>query len=291
LFRSRASRYQRQLDSGLIPEKFSMSPRPPEVPSWDTLSDEDKDWEDFRMATFAAMVDRMDRNIGRLVAHLRQMGVFENTLLMFCSDNGACPFERTRGKDKMPWDPESYWTYDTGWAHMGNTPFRWYKQNQHEGGITSPMIAHWPAGLKTEPGSITRQPGHLIDFMATALDVGEARYPDQGRDGSAIEPLQGKSLLPIFQSKVREPHEWLYFYFGNNRAIRKGDWKVVSARGAAWELYDLSQDRTEVHNLADENPDLVTELSDLWFDIAKNQDRLRGNKLKPVNSKKATWTK
>ncbi|MEM9478468.1 MAG: arylsulfatase [Verrucomicrobiota bacterium] len=287
----RAARYQRQVESGLIPEKFALSPRPPEVPAWDSLDEEEKDWEDFRMAAFAAMVDRMDRNIGRLVEHLKQMGAFENTLFLFCSDNGACPFERTRGKDKMPWDPKSYWTYDTGWAHMGNTPFRWYKQNQHEGGISSPMIAHWPVGLQAEPGSITRQPGHLIDFMATCLDIGDADYPEKGRDGSTIEPLQGKSLLPILQGKARQPHDWLYFYFDDNRAIRKGDWKVVSARGAAWELYDLSQDRTELHDLATENPELTKELSDLWFDVAKNQDRLGEKRLKPVSDKKPAWKK
>ena len=117
----------------------------------------------------------MDQNIGRLVDKLKAKGVWENTLFLFCADNGACPFERTRGRYLKPWDPKSYWTYDASWAHAGNTPFRLYKQNQHEGGISSPLIAHWPKGLKAKPGSITRQPGHLIDFMATFIDVAGAK--------------------------------------------------------------------------------------------------------------------
>ena len=131
------------------------------------------------MEVFAAMVEVLDENVGRLVEKLKLMGVYENTLILFCSDNGACPFERTRGRGLAPWDPESYWTYDASWAHAGNTPFRLYKQNQHEGGISSPLVVHWPAGLKTDPGSYTSQPGHLIDFMATFLDVGNATYPKQ----------------------------------------------------------------------------------------------------------------
>ena len=159
------------------------------------------------MSVFAAMVDSVDQNMGRLIDHLKKKKVFDNTLILICSDNGACPFERTHGKDLKPWDPKSYWCYDVGWAHAGNTPFRWYKQNQHEGGISSPLIAHWPAGLKAKAGSITDQPGHLIDVMATLADVAGAKYPARfaGRD---ITPLQGKSLLPVLQGKERAGHDW-----------------------------------------------------------------------------------
>lgn len=269
----REQRYKRQLELGLISEKWPLSPRPKDVTAWDKLSEEDRDWEDFRMAAYAGMVDRLDQAIGRVVAHLKVKGVFDNTLIMFCSDNGACPFERTRGKDKMPWDPESYWTYDKGWAHAGNTPFRWYKQNQHEGGISSPMIAHWPEGLKAEKGSITDQPGHLIDFMATCMDLAGATYPAEIRGGKT-DPLMGKSLLPILAGKQREPHEALYFHFSNNRAIRKGKWKVVSARGGPWELYDLEADRTELNDLSKAKPELTAELSGLWHEFAERIDRL-----------------
>ncbi|MFT4548208.1 MAG: arylsulfatase A-like enzyme [Verrucomicrobiales bacterium] len=280
----RTKRYQRQLDLGLISPAWKLSPRPDDVAAWDSLDAEKQDWEDFRMAAYAAMVDRLDRQIGRLITHLKAKGIFDQTLIMFCSDNGACPFERTKGKDKMPWNPESYWTYDTGWAHAGNTPFRWYKQNQHEGGISSPMIAHWPAGLKAKAGSLTDQPGHLIDFMATALDLAGADYP-KAFAGRALEPLQGKSLVPIFEGKQRQPHDWLYFHFNNNRAIRQGDWKLTSARGGAWELYNLKTDRTELNDLAASKPEKTTELKALWHRVATDVDKLPEKKRRPVGNK------
>jgi arylsulfatase len=284
----RNERYARQLDMGLIPAKWALSPQPDNVRAWKSLSAEDMDWEDFRMAAYAGMVDRLDQQIGRLVAHLKSKGIYDNTLIMFCSDNGACPFERTRGKDKMPWDPESYWTYDTGWAHAGNTPFRWYKQNQHEGGISSPMIAHWPAGLKREKGSFYRGQAHLIDFMATCIELGGAKYPETVRGGE-VDPLMGKSLAPVFAGGEREGHDFLYFHFSNNRAIRQGNWKVVSARGGPWELYDIDADRTELNNLAKKKPELTKRLSEQWFEFAKTTDRLSKKALKPVSEKRQTW--
>ncbi len=286
----RAQRHEKQLKMGLVSDKWKLSPRPKEVPAWDAISDERRDWEDFRMAAYAAMVDSLDQSIGRIVDHLKTKGVFENTLIMFCSDNGACPFERTRGRDKKPWDPKSYWTYDTGWAHAGNTPFRWYKQNQHEGGISSPMIVHWPAGLKTKPGSITHQPGHLVDFMATALDVGGASYGKKS-GGRELTPLEGMSLRPIFDGKQRKGHEFIYFHFSNNRAIRHGKWKIVSARGGRWELYDMENDRTELNDLSKKNPAMAKKLSEYWFEFAKEQDQLKGKQIKPVGNNPAQWKK
>lgn len=286
----RKRRHARQLDLGLFAKPWPLSPRPDHVRTWQELSDEDKDWEDFRMATFAAMVDRVDQNIGRLVARLKTDGVFDNTLILFCSDNGACPFERTRGREYMPWDPRSYWTYDTGWAHAGNTPFRWYKQNQHEGGISSPLIVHWPAGLKTRAGAVTHQPGHLIDIMATLIETSEGTYPRTyaGRD---VSPLQGKSLLPVFRGTEREGHPWLYFQYANNRAIRRGTWKLASARGGPWELYDLASDRSELNDLSTEKPELTVELENLWHDAAENVDHLPAKLRKPVGNRVAPWQK
>ena len=281
----RERRYRKQLAMGMISEKWALSPRPADVSAWLELSEEKRDWEDFRMAAYAGMVDRLDQQIGRLVAHLKAKRVFDKTLFMFCSDNGACPFERTRGKDKMPWDPESYWTYDKGWGHAGNTPFRWYKQNQHEGGISSPLIVHWPAGLKTRKGSISHQPAHLIDFMATCIELAGAEYPKRSGD-RVIAPLMGKSLLPILRGQQRKGHEVLYFHFGNNRAIRKGNWKVVSARGGPWELYDLEADRTELNNLATSKPELAAELSGLWHEFAEKTDRLPAKQRGPVSRKR-----
>ena len=292
----RKKRYQKQLKSKLFPRDYKLSPRPRHVPSWESLPADEKEWEARRMEVFAAMVDVVDQNIGRLISHLKEKGEWENTLFLFCSDNGACPFERTRGKDLEPWDPESYWCYDVGWAHMGNTPFRLYKQNQHEGGISSPLIAHWPKGLSAKAGTgsgnadkslrqtplgmVTDQPGHLIDFMATFLDLGKASYPT--KVGSRIiDPLQGKSLLPVLEGKQRTAHKALYQHFGTDRALREGDWKVVAAKGGRWELYNLAEDRTELNDLRQDHPERATRMIKEWFRIARDVDRLKPGQLKP----------
>ena len=284
----RRQRHRRQLEMGLLEEAWKLSPRPEHVRAWDSLDADEQDWEDHRMAVFAGMVDRVDQNIGRLVDYLKKQGVLDNTLLLFCADNGACPFERTRGREFMPWDARSYWTYDTGWAHAGNTPFRWYKQNQHEGGISSPLIVHWPAGLKTTSGSITHQPAHLIDVMATAVDLADATYPKTD-NGRSIEPLQGKSMAPIFAGRQREPHEWLYFQFSNNRAIRHGQWKLVSARGGPWELYDLKADRTELNDLSAERPELTEQMRRQWHKMATEVDQAPAKGRQPVSDRIQPW--
>lgn len=292
----RKQRYRKQLDSDLFPRDYKLSPRPRHVPSWESLPTDEKAWEARRMEVFAAMVDVVDQNIGRLISHLKEKGEWENTLFLFCSDNGACPFERTRGKDLQPWDPESYWCYDVGWAHMGNTPFRLYKQNQHEGGISSPLIAHWPKGLSAKAGDVsgsadktlrqsplgmvTDQPGHLIDFMATFLDLSKATYPK--KVGSRIiDPLQGKSLLPVLKGRQRAGHETLYQHFGTDRALRQEDWKVVAAKGGRWELYNLAEDRTELNDLRQDHPERATRMIKEWFRIARDVDRLKPGQLKP----------
>jgi arylsulfatase len=280
----RVERYQRQLKSGLIPAKYKLSPRPAHIPAWDTLSKEERQWESDRMEVFAAMVDLLDENVGRLVDYLKKKDLLDDTLILFCTDNGACPFERTRGRELKPWDPKSYWTYDASWAHVGNTPFRLYKQNQHEGGISSPLIVHWPEGLKTEPGSITRQPGHLIDFMATFVDLGKAKYPKQVGERK-VDPLQGKSLAPIFAGKTRDPHDTLYFNFGTDRALRQGDWKLVSAKLGRWELFDLGKDRTETNDLSGKHPERVKTMAKEWFRIAKELCRENGKRLTPPGNK------
>ena len=292
----REQRYRKQLKSDLFPRDYKLSPRPRHVPSWESLSNDEKAWEARRMEVFAAMVDVVDQNVGRLISHLKEKGEWDNTLFLFCSDNGACPFERTRGKDLEPWDPESYWCYDVGWAHVGNTPFRLYKQNQHEGGISSPLIAHWPRGLSAKPerstteanrtlrqsplGMVTDQPGHLIDFMATFLDLGEATYPK--KVGSRIiDPLQGKSLVPVLEGRQRAGHETLYQHFGPDRALRQGDWKVVAAKGGRWELYNMTEDRTELNDLRQNHPERATRMIKEWFRIARDVDRLKPGQLKP----------
>ena len=289
--RLRRKRHQRQLGTGLLPHSWHLSPRPDHVPAWNRLDRSEQSWEADRMEVFAAMVDVLDQSIGRLVQRLKDHDVYENTLILFCSDNGACPFERTKGRYLKPWDPESYWTYDASWAHVGNTPFRLYKQNQHEGGISSPMIVHWPRGLKLDQGegfrklndgsAVTDQPGHLIDVMATLLEVGGGQYPS--RVGNRIiDPLMGRSLVPIMNGRLREPHPILYFHFGTDRALRQGDWKLVSAKRGRWELYNLKSDRTECQDLSEIHPDRVEKMASEWFRIARDVDRLEGRKLEPV---------
>ena len=278
----RQDRYRRQLESGLIPDKWVLAPRPINVPPWDELDDEEKDWETRRMAAFAGMVDRVDQSTGELVEFLKEKGEYENTVILICSDNGACPFDRTSGEQFEPWDPRSYWCYDVGWSHVGNTPFRLHKQNQHEGGISSPLIAHWPAGMTTERGSVTDEVSHLVDFMATAVELAGTEYPDEWPD-TPLEPLQGKSLVPTFKGEDREPHDYLFFRFSENRALRSGDWKIVNHRGSRWELYDLAADGTELHDLADRRPDLVEELAEIWRRTAEDLGYLPEERRRPVS--------
>ncbi|MEM6365511.1 MAG: sulfatase-like hydrolase/transferase, partial [Planctomycetota bacterium] len=278
----REQRYQRQIQLGLLtPDNTTLSDRDSKTSAWDALSQEDQEWESDRMAAYAGMVDRLDREIGRLVDHLRAKAVWDNTLFVFVSDNGACPFERTRRKELPPYDPKSYWTYDTGWAHVGNTPFRFYKQNNHEGGIASPAILHWPSGMQAEPGSIDRQPAHLIDIMATCLDAADAPYPTDV-EGRTIEPLIGRSLLPVLRGEEREPHPYLYFQFGPNRGLRMGDWKLVTYRSGPWELYQLSSDRSETRNLIKQHPDKAESMRLKWHEVAETVDRLPKSQRKPV---------
>lgn len=281
----RLERHQRQIESGLLPADWELSPRPEHVPAWDSLSAAEQEWEGDRMETYAAMIDLLDQNVGRLVAHLKGGGLYENTIILFASDNGGCPFERTRRRDLPSWDPRSYWTYDAAWANVSNTPFRLYKQNQHEGGIASPLIVHWPAGMRAEAGSISREPTHLIDVMPTFLQLTAADYPES-IGGRTMEPLQGRSLLPIFRGEHFEPHDQLYFHFGTDRALRQGDWKLVSAKLGRWELYNLAEDRTELTDLADQHPERVEAMATEWRRMAEQVDRLEGRQLRPVKDSK-----
>ncbi|MCP5535076.1 MAG: arylsulfatase [Akkermansiaceae bacterium] len=281
----RAARYQKQLKMGLIPETWKLSARPDLVPAWESLSDQEKAWESRRMTAFAGMVDRIDQTTGKLIKFLKDKGVYDNTLIMICSDNGACPFDRTKVAGKEPWNPQSFWCYDTGWSHVGNTPFRLHKQNQHGGGINSPMIAHWPKGIKARAGSITPQRAHLIDFMATCIDLAGGEYP-KSWPGIELEPLQGRSLKPIFEDQTRDPHSSLFFRFANNRAIIQGDWKLVTHRASQWELYNIVKDGTELNDLASQYPEKVDALAKLWNQEATGIGHLKGKDVAPVSGKK-----
>lgn len=273
---TRSNRYAKQLKMGLIPKQWQLPPRPKNVPTWENAKE--KTWEAERMQAFAGMVDRVDQTTGDLIAFLKKHKKFENTLILICSDNGACPFDRTRGKNLRPWDPKSYWCYDTGWSHVGNTPFRLHKQNQHAGGISSPLIAHWPKGISAKNGSLISDTSHIVDFMPTCLDLARAKYSEK-------EPLAGRSLLPLLQNKKAKPHDFLFFRFRNNRALIQGDWKIVTHRDSRWELYNLKEDGTEMNDLAKKHPEKVKSMNALWLETAKTKGRLTGKDLKPVSDK------
>ncbi|MEA3462442.1 MAG: arylsulfatase [Bacteroidota bacterium] len=283
--RIRETRYARQLELGIFEATLELPPIPEHMTAWDALSAKEQQFESFRMSVYAAMVDRLDRNMGRLINYLEEKGELENTLVMICSDNGACPFERSRNLEIPPWKGGSFLLYDASWATVSNTPLRHYKQTQHEGGITSPLVVHWPGKVNKE-GAWERSPGHLVDVMATCLEVAGCDYPEL----EGLQPLQGRSLLPLFSGEDRVQHEELYFRFGSCRALRKGDWKVVSFYGSRWELYNLHTDRFEQNDLAEQYPEKVMELSARWHEMAEHTDFLQEDARLPVKYSQASNT-
>jgi arylsulfatase len=264
-------------------------------PAWESLPEERREDLAHRMAVYAAMVERMDHNIGRLTASLRNRGELENTLVVFLSDNGACGEWDPYGFDLDPraYDnnrpghginshtpnmsntlhtgdmletmggPDSLFSVGCGWANLSNTPLNFYKHYAHEGGIRTPMIAHWPARIR-KPGRITRHVAHVMDIMATLIEVGDASYP-QASETSRVLPLEGKSLVPAFSGEAKTDRVLLYEH-ERNIALRDGDWKLVAhnavhkeglAPNARWELYNLNEDVVERNNVATEHPERV----------------------------------
>ena len=261
-----------------------------------------RDWELRCMEVYAAMIDCMDQGIGRIMAELKRQGSLDNTLILFLQDNGGCAEEigRQEGKGRkqasplralrpdelpvggghptqtrdglpmrsgpqaMPGVPDTYIAYGEGWANLSNTPFREYKHWVHEGGIATPLIVHWPAGIpKSRANSLVSEPGQLVDIMATCVDVGQATYPRQ-RNGVPVTPMQGVSLRPTFRAKPLDRPRPLLWEHEGNRAVRDGKWKLVAKEDKPWELYDMQADRTELHNLATGKPQLVKKLAAKW---------------------------
>ena len=260
---TRDRRYAREIELGIIDKNWAKSPRPKDVMPWAEVSAEEKDRFDHLMAVYAACVHRMDQAAGDLVAGLKKRGVFDNTLILFMSDNGgnaeSGPKGRTEGD---PTKADSNWFCGESWAFPQNTPFRLYKHYNHEGGIATPLIAHWPAGI-TAKNELRHQPGHLIDIMATCVDVGGASYPQQFKD-KPISPMEGKSLVAAFKNEPLD-RDTLFWEHEGNAAIRVGDMKLVrKGRNAPWELYDLKTDRTELHDLAASQPEKAKELAAKW---------------------------
>jgi len=256
----REARYKKMLELGLFKNPDGLSPRPDTIPAWDSLTEKEKDFEDLRMAIFAAMVDRMDQAIGRVLATLKAQGQEQNTLILFLSDNGGSPYDRGR-RGTLP-DPAAAWEYGLGWAHVSCTPFRHYKRNMFAGGATTPFIAHWPAGI-TPRGVVTAQRGHIIDVMATLMDVSGTRWPSTA-DGQPLAPLPGKSLCPLFAGETRAPHDALYFQLMDHRAVLAGDWKLASDWGRPWELFNVATDPTELRDLASGDPKRFAQMTALW---------------------------
>lgn len=254
----RKQRFARQIALGVHTPNTQLPPRDPSIPAWHDVSEEDRDQWDLRMATYAAMIDRMDRNIGRLLNKLEANGELDNTVIFFLSDNGAESDSKDRStvKGSMPWQVTSYLTQGKPWANASNTPFRKYKAGPLEGGTRTPMIAYWQG--KTPAGKWTDQVGHLIDFTPTLLELAGVPIPNE---------LPGKSLVPTLKGAAADNGRTLYWRFGGD-AIRAGDWKAVrlgrKTQGVAWKLYNLAKDPTEQNDLADTERERIKALAKQW---------------------------
>ncbi|WP_174614645.1 arylsulfatase [Virgibacillus ihumii] len=250
-------------------------------PAWETIDPDRKKDLVRRMAIYAAMVDRMDQNIGRVLENLRGHDELEDTLILFCSDNGACAewdpwgfddwittsnfLHRKEDLDRMG-GPDSYHSYGSGWANACSTPLRLYKHYSHEGGISTPLIVHWPERVKRN-GQIDHRPGHFIDFMATFVDIAGVSYPEEFQ-GNGILPMEGQSLRSAFQGEPPESRT-LCFEHEGHCAIRRDNWKLVKIKERGWELYNIDTDRAEMFNVAADFPELVNELRNHWEEWAK----------------------
>lgn len=284
----RERRLARLREMGILRDDWPMSDRDPEVPAWDTV--EEKEWEQRRMEAYAAQIDRMDQGIGRILDAYEAAGRLENTVVIFLADNGGCAenipldsknlggigsktgWEFTRdgsrpvryGNDPsiIPGGEDTYCSYGRSWANLSNTPFRMFKCWTHEGGISTPFIVHWPAGL-SDAGGLRHQPAQLPDVMATFLDLAGAEYPGT-YDGRTIQPCEGFSMRPVFERDQPFGRDVLAWEHEGNAGLRKGKWKLVRDHPQPWELYDIDTDRAETRNLAADQPERVAELDADW---------------------------
>jgi len=261
----REQRHKRTIKMGLVDPKWKLSGADSRAYDWESAN---HDHEDLRMAVYAAMIDCMDQNIGRLMAALRKSAEADNTLVLFLSDNGGCAEEPGGRSSKVVPGPQEYYAaVGPSWGWAQNAPFRRYKSWAHEGGIATPCIAWWPGHVPK--GSITKEVGHIIDFMPTFLELAGADYPEN-HNGKEIIPVEGKSLLKVLRGDKREGHGQLAWEWSGNRALRDGKWKVVWDKlDKTWSLFDLKADRTETFDLAATNPALAKRLAKDWFTWAK----------------------
>lgn len=284
----RTARHEEMRSLGLVDPKWEISQRDPDAPDWNDAPNHD--WEDLRMAVYAAQIDRMDQGIGRILDRLAEIGEADNTLVMFMADNGGCAefcaedsnrpdyaqfntpnvdgSRMTVGNipDLRPGGMDSFQSYDLPWANASNTPFRLFKRWTHEGGISTPLIVNWPDRIKAQ--TTIHSPAHLIDIMPTCLDAAGAVYPSEN-DGHPVKPMEGESLVPSFRNASWERESPIFWEHEGNRAMRDGDWKLVCEYPGAWELYNISDDRTELNDRATGDTDRLRSMSreyDAWTD-------------------------
>lgn len=271
---TREARFARQKEMGIVQPDSILPAYPKNLPDWDSISPAQHDLEDLRMATYAAMVERMDKGIGKLITSLKKSKKLDNTFILFLSDNGTDSFsvvdKPMLAQGKLPGDRESNWQPGTGWAYASVTPWRLYKISQHAGGVTTGAIAHWPAGFEKK-GAIIHEPLHVIDVLPTFLSA-SGRSP----------LLPGQSFLPLLKGAPFKRSSPFFFQYMDNRAIRTPEWTLASVDNAPWELFDAQNDPLETQNLAHKNTPIVQKLSQQWDNWWKNQS---GKPYKPTPTK------
>jgi len=270
--RVREERFERMAEMGIVDRRWGLSVRDPISPAWSDVPDKEA-W-DLKMAVYAAMIDRMDQGIGRVMRKLREIGREDDTLVVFLSDNGGCGEHIDRTPDVPPGPVNSYKTVGAPWANASNSPFRRFKVFDHEGGISTPLVACWPGTISG--GRMCHDVGHVIDFMPTFLELAGAGYPAE-RSGQLVLPMEGRSLVPALKGEQMGERGPLFWEFRGCRALRMGHWKIVTQGPErshvnipvepgceAWELYDTSADRCELNDLSREMPEKTREMADLW---------------------------
>jgi arylsulfatase A-like enzyme len=294
---TRTDRHEEMNSRGLFQTNWNMTPRDSEVPAWNDIKL--KDWEASKMAVYAAMVDRMDQSIGRIMSTLKQLDQYDDTLILFLSDNGGCAEfmaedgwaqsypDFTNAGEKIvkgnienlrPGDPLTFQSYDRPWANASNAPFRLYKHFVHEGGISTPLIAHWPNRFKNP--LTCHAASHVIDIMPTILEASGSSYLNE-IGGHETQPLQGESLMHLLDGNTWQREQPIFWEHEGNSAIRLGQFKLVRQHNQNWELYDMETDRTELNNLIGKNARLETELLKQYQAWANSSGVVDWNKLLP----------